>query len=136
MVGRRSAARAAVLAALVFGAGAAQARAAALAENDPSKAAKGAVNTPGHVVIQRAYTFTNYAGRFLYVEARNDLHTDTAGPTMSFTYTSPNGTSSAINLSGNSISPDGGDSGTGGNKIVDGDATSLPGQSNRYMYHR
>ena len=36
-----------------------------------SAKAKGAVNLPGNVVIQRAYTFTNYAGRFLYVEAHN-----------------------------------------------------------------
>src|SRR4051812_15943609 len=34
-----------------------------------SAKAKGAVNVPGEVVIQRAYTFSNYAGRFLYVEA-------------------------------------------------------------------
>src|SRR4051794_20076438 len=89
----------------------AEALSAEVAKNGLSKAAKakGAVNIPGHVVIQRAYTFTNYAGRFLYVEARNDLHTDTAGPTMSFTYTSPNGTSSVINLSNSSITPDGGD---------------------------
>ena len=39
--------------------------------------------------IQRAYTFSNYAGRFLYVEAHNKDHTDTAGPAMSFTYTGP-----------------------------------------------
>src|SRR4051794_28711015 len=51
----------------------AEALAAEVATNGLSKAAKakGAVNVPGHVVIQRAYTFTNYAGRFLYVEARN-----------------------------------------------------------------
>ena len=72
-----------------------EALAAEVAKNGLTKSAKakGAVNVPGHVVIQRAYTFTNYAGRFLYVEARNDLHGDTTGPTMSFTYTSPNGTS-------------------------------------------
>src|SRR4051812_1305058 len=112
----------------------AEARAAELAEHGPSKSAKakGAVNVPGHVVIQRAYTFTNYAGRFLYVEARNDLHTDTTGPAMSFTYTTPNGTSSAISLSNSSISPDGNDAQIGGNKIADGDA----GAGSRYMYHR
>ena len=34
-------------------------------------------------------------------------------------------------MSNSSISPDGGDAGIGGNKVVDGDAAS-----NRYMYHR
>src|SRR6201991_1178969 len=88
-----------------------EAVAAEVAKNGLTKAAKaqGAVNVPGHVVIQRAYTFSNYAGRFLYVEARNDLHGDTTGPTMSFTYTSPNGTSQVFNLSNSSITPDGGD---------------------------
>ena len=108
--------------------------AAEVAKNGLSKAAKskGAVNTPGHLVIQRAYTFSNYAGRFLYVEARNDLHTDTAGPAMSFTYTSPNGTSQVFNLSNSSISPDGNDAAIGGNKLSDGDAAA----GSRYMYHR
>ncbi len=112
----------------------AEALAAEVARNGITKAtkAKGAVNVPGHVVIQRAYTFTNYAGRFLYVEARNDLHTDTTGPAMSFTYTSPNGTSAAINLSNSSISPDGNDAAIGGNKLSDSDA----GAGFRYMYHR
>ncbi len=32
---------------------------------------KSVVPTPGETVIQRANTFTNYAGRFLYVEAHN-----------------------------------------------------------------
>ena len=31
-------------------------------------------------MIMRAYTFTNYAGRFLYVEAHNKRHTDTSRP--------------------------------------------------------
>jgi hypothetical protein len=94
--------------------------------------AKGAVSVPGNVVIQRAYTFTNYAGRFLYVEAHNKLHGDTTGPAMSFTYTSPNGTSQVYSLSNSTISPDGNDSGVGGNKLSDGDA----GAGARYMYHR
>src|SRR5690242_15382111 len=55
---------------------AAEARAAEVAKNGLSQSAKakGAVNVPGQVVIQRAYTFSNYAGRFLYVEAKNHLH--------------------------------------------------------------
>ena len=72
---------------------------------------KSAVDVPGETVIMRAYTFSNYAGRFLYVEARNDLHTDTTGPTMSFTYTTPAGTSAAVDLSNSSITPDGNDAG-------------------------
>jgi Zinc carboxypeptidase/Chitobiase/beta-hexosaminidase C-terminal domain len=66
-------------------------RAAAAAERDATRAAEGlardlarsgvtrgakldgksAVSVPGETVIQRANTFTNYAGRFLYVEAHN-----------------------------------------------------------------
>src|SRR3954468_23532328 len=116
----------------------AEAVAAEVAKNGLTKSAKGkgAVNVPGHVVIQRAYTFTNYAGRFVYVEARNDLHGDTTGPNMSFTYTSPNGTSQVINLSNNAnaggITPDGNDAAIGGNKIRDTDA----GAGAQYMYHR
>ena len=56
-------------------------------------------------MIQRAYTFTNYAGRFLYVEAHNKLHGDTTGPTMSFTYTGPNGTSQVFSLSNSTHQP-------------------------------
>ena len=66
-------------------------RAGAAAERDATRAAEGlardiaksgvtrgvklegksAVPVPGETVIQRANTFTNYAGRFLYVEAHN-----------------------------------------------------------------
>jgi hypothetical protein len=111
-----------------------EAMAASVAQSGLTKAnkAKGAVNVPGTIVIQRAYTFTNYAGRFLYLEAHNKLHGDSTGPAMSFTYTSPNGTSQVYNLSNSTISPDGNDSGIGGNKISDGDA----GAGARYMYHR
>ena len=90
------------------------------------------VALPGEVVIMRAYTFTNYAGRFLYVEAHNKLHGDTTGPTMSFTYTSPNGTSQVFNLSNSTVSPDGGDAAIGGAAGADVDA----GAGARYMYHR
>ena len=38
------------------------------------------VNVPGDTVIMRAYTFTNYAGRFLYVEAHNRGTTANGGP--------------------------------------------------------
>ncbi len=113
---------------------AAEALAAEVAANGLTKTAKaqGAVNVPGKVVIQRSYTFSNYAGRFLYVEAHNKDHTDTAGPAMSFTYTGPNGTSQVYSLSNSSITPDGGDAAIGGNKIRDTDA----GAGAQYMYHR
>jgi hypothetical protein len=111
-----------------------EALAAEVATNGLTKSAKskGAASVPGNIVIQRAYTFSNYAGRFLYVEAHNKLHGDTTGPTMSFTYTSPNGTSQVYNLSTSTVSPDGGDAAIGGNKVADGDA----GAGARYMYHR
>ena len=49
-----------------------EALAAEVATNGLTKSAKskGAVSVPGNIVIQRAYTFTNYAGRFLYVEKK------------------------------------------------------------------
>ena len=53
--------------------------------------AKGAVAQPGEVVIMRAYTFTNYAGRFLYVEAHNANHDFNAGPAMSWAYAGADG---------------------------------------------
>ena len=118
----------------IAAADAAEALAAAVARSGLTKSAKaqGAVNVPGRIVIQRSYTFSNYAGRFLYVEAHSKDHTDTAGPAMSFTYTGPNGTSQVYNLSNSSITPDGGDAAIGGNKIRDADA----GAGAQYMYHR
>ena len=84
--------------------------------------AKGAVSVAGRRRDQRAYTFTNYAGRFLYVEAHNKLHGDTTGPAMSFTYTGPNGTSQVVQPEQQRITPDGGDAAIGGNKLRDTDA--------------
>ena len=98
-----------------------EALAAEVAKNGLTKAAKakGAVNVPGHVVIQRAYTFTNYAGRFLYVEARNDLHTRHHRPGDVVHLHEPErhvvGRSTSATRA---ISPDGGDAAIGGNKIV------------------
>ena len=45
-------------------------RAQALAERGSGRS-QSAIPQPGEVTIQRAYTFTNYAGRFVYVEAHN-----------------------------------------------------------------
>ena len=90
------------------------------------------VAVPGNLVIMRAYTFTNYAGRFLYVEAHNKAHNDTTGPAMSMSFAGADGVfRNSISMSNSSISPDGNDAAIGGNKVVDGDAAS-----NRYMYHR
>ena len=44
-----------------------------------ARGAEGAIPLPGEVVIQRAYTFTNYAGRFLYVEAHTKAATRRRG---------------------------------------------------------
>ena len=52
-----------------------EARARELARTGALKSGKGAIPLPGEVVIQRAYTFTNYAGRFLYVEAHTKAAT-------------------------------------------------------------
>jgi hypothetical protein len=52
---------------------------------------KGAVGLPGEVVIQRAYTFTNYAGRFLYVEAHTKAATPTSSPAMMLTFAGADG---------------------------------------------
>ena len=60
----------------------------------------------------RAYTFTNYAGRFLYVEAHNKANTTTGGPTQALSFAGPDGVyQPAVNMG----------------KFVDGGA---------YMYHR
>ena len=61
----------------------------------------------------RAYTFTNYAGRFLYVEAHNKANDEhTGGPTQALSYAGPDG-----------VYQPAGEQGT----FVDGGA---------YMYHR
>jgi hypothetical protein len=57
-----------------------------LAENGAPKGGakllgRAVVPTPGELVIQRADTFTNYAGRFLYVEAHSKLGTTSSTTT-------------------------------------------------------
>jgi len=50
------------------------------------------VPVPGETVIMRAYTFTNYAGRFLYVEAHNKAHQPNVnGPATQLSYAGPDG---------------------------------------------
>jgi hypothetical protein len=80
---------------------AAEEKAAQLAENGAPKAgarARGDVPVPGETVIQRANTFTNYAGRYLYVEAHNKNTVavprnegGTEGPTLTLSYAGPDG---------------------------------------------
>src|SRR3954468_14768280 len=84
---------------------------------------KAVVPTPGEVTLMRAYTFTNYAGRFLYVEAHTKLATNAApqtSPTMSV-----------------SSAPAGGDFGNTGTMTIFRDNQSpflVP--PTPYMYHR
>ncbi|MDA0170279.1 M14 family zinc carboxypeptidase [Solirubrobacter taibaiensis] len=71
-----------------------EARAAEFAEEgvDTSKL-RGAVPPVGETVVMRSYTFTNYAGRFLYVEAHNKGHepNNTGGPALQLSYAGPDG---------------------------------------------
>ena len=72
---------------------AAEALSGLVAKNGLSKSAKakGAVELPGETVIMRSYTFTNYAGRFLYAEAHNKATTAASGPVLSLSYAGPDG---------------------------------------------
>ncbi len=73
---------------------------------------KSIVAVPGNLVIMRAYTFTNYAGRFLYVEAHNKAHTDNTGPAMAMSFAGADGVfRNSTSMSNGSVSPDGGDAG-------------------------
>ena len=76
-------------------AAAAEERVALAVAQGGAKARDAGVPVPGETVIMRAYTFTNYAGRFLYVEAHNKnttaTPTGTAGPTLSLSWAGPDG---------------------------------------------
>ena len=82
---------------------------------------------PGEVVILRAYTFTNYAGRFLYVEAHNKATHEQRRPGDVVVLHRPDGVRTVS--FGRQHQPDGGDAAIGGNKIPT-DAAA------QYMYHR
>src|ERR1700754_459962 len=98
------------------------------AQRGVPKGAKNAVTIPGEVVIMRAYTFTNYAGRFLYVEAHDKNHTTAAGPALQMAYAGPDGVfRPSYSFATAGITPDGNDNPTGGNKLND---------AGQYMYHR
>jgi hypothetical protein len=80
---------------------AAEEKAAQLASDGAPNAgarARGDVPVPGETVIQRANTFTNYAGRYLYVEAHNKNTVavprnegGTEGPTLTLSYAGRDG---------------------------------------------
>ena len=100
-----------------------EARAQRLAERGASNAA---IPLPGEVTIQRAYTFTNYAGRFLYVEAhtKNATPITPAGvegsPTMALSYAGDDGVfGAASNM-----------------PIFRDNENGATPQVNTYMYHR
>jgi hypothetical protein len=82
------------------------------------------VPIPGETVIMNAYTFTNYAGRFLYVEAHNKANTPTGGPTLTMTYA---GTDGVFKTAGTMGGPGGSRADADTNKIVD---------QNVYQYNR
>jgi Zinc carboxypeptidase/Chitobiase/beta-hexosaminidase C-terminal domain len=97
-----------------------EARAQRLAESNA------AIPLPGEVTIQRAYTFTNYAGRFLYVEA----HTKAATPIT------PAGVEGSPTMA-LSYAGDAGVFGAASNMPIfrDNENGATP-QVNTYMYHR
>jgi hypothetical protein len=86
----------------------------------------GPIPLPGEVTIQRAYTFTNYAGRFLYVEAHTKAATPITpagvegSPTMALTYAGDDGVfGAASNM-----------------PIFRDNENGATPQINTYMYHR
>ncbi len=87
------------------------------------------VTVPGEVVIMRAYTFTNYAGRFLYVEAHNKAHTNNSSPrAMTLSYSGGDGVfRPGITMSNTTSGPDVTNDPANGSKITD---------AGQYLYHR
>jgi len=98
-----------------------EALAAQFAENGVPKSGvvvkgKRIVATPGETVIMNAYTFTNYAGRFLYVEAHNKAVTSNGGPTLTMSYA---GTDGVFKVGGSMGGATGSRADADTNKIVD-----------------
>ena len=84
-----------------------------------------AIPLPGEVTIMRAYTFTNYAGRFLYVEA----HTKAATPVT------PNGVEGSPTMALSFAGADG-VFGAASNMPINRDTqTGIP-NNNVYQFHR
>ena len=103
------------------------ARAQELAERGAaaSKGAKNAIPLPGEVTIMRANTFTNYAGRFLYVEA----HTKAATPVT------PNGVEGSPTMALSFAGADG-VFGAASNMPINRDTQTGIANNNVYMFHR
>jgi hypothetical protein len=100
-----------------------EARAQSLAES--GHRSPSAIPVPGEVTIQRAYTFTNYAGRFLYVEA----HTKEATPVA------PNGVEASPVMALSFAGADG-VFGAASNMPIFRDNMTGINNNNVYMYHR
>ena len=90
-----------------------------------SKGAKNAIPLPGEVTIMRAYTFTNYAGRFLYVEA----HTKAATPVTA------NGVEGSPTMALSFAGADG-VFGAASNMPINRDTQTGINNNNVYMFHR
>ncbi len=105
-----------------------EARARELAQKGSAAAEKGAKNAiplPGEVTIMRAYTFTNYAGRFLYVEA----HTKAATPVT------PNNVEGSPTMALSFAGADG-VFGAASNMPINRDTQTGIANNNVYMFHR
>ena len=92
---------------------------------DAGSQAKSLIPLPGEVTIMRAYTFTNYAGRFLYVEA----HTTAATPVT------PNGVEGSPTMA-LSFAGDNGVFGPATNMPINRDNQTGINNNNVYMFHR
>jgi hypothetical protein len=103
-------------------------RARELAQRGAAALGRGADNAiplPGEVTIMRAYTFTNYAGRFLYVEA----HTKAATPVT------PNGVEGSPTMALSFAGADG-VFGAASNMPINRDTQTGINNNNVYMFHR
>src|SRR5262245_11243148 len=102
-----------------------EARAQALAEGGSAARSQSAIPQPGEVTVMRAYTFTNYAGRFLYVEA----HTKAATPVTA------NNVVASPTMALSSAGADG-VFGAASNMPIFRDNMTGINNNNVYMYHR
>ena len=91
----------------------------------PRQRPKNAIPLPGEVTIMRAYTFTNYAGRFLYVEA----HTKAATPVT------PNGVEGSPTMALSFAGADG-VFGAASNMPINRDTQTGIANNNVYQFHR
>ena len=89
------------------------------------RGAQNAIPLPGEVTIMRAHTFTNYAGRFLYVEA----HTKAATPVT------PNNVEGSPTMALSFAGADG-VFGAASNMPINRDTQTGIANNNVYMFHR